>query len=130
VDKHIERRESKPLEWIGSSRDDLVAFPPAVRKAMGYGLYLAQIGDKAPLARPLKGFGGAGVVELIADHDGNAYRAVYTVKFADVVFVLHAFQKKSKRGSTTPLADIHLIKQRLMVAAQYYQQHYGKDHSP
>ena len=114
----------KPLEWIGSSQDDLNAFPRPARREAGYALYLAQIGMKAVKAKPLKGFGGAGVLEVVADHDGNAYRTVYTVKFAKAVFVLHAFQKKSKRGIATAKGDIDLIKRRLNIAAESYQQLY------
>jgi phage-related protein len=112
----------KPLKWIGTSKDDLIAFPAPARREAGYALYLAQIGMKAIKAKPLKGFGGAGVLEVIADHDGNTYRAVYTVKFSDIVFVLHAFQKKAKKGIATPKADLDVVKQRLKVAAEYYQQ--------
>jgi phage-related protein len=117
----------KPLEWIGSSKDDLNAFPGPARREAGYALYLAQIGMKAVKAKPLKGFGGAGVLEVAADHDGNAYRAVYTVRFARAVFVLHAFQKKSKRGIATDKADIDLIKRRLRIAVDEYERLYGSD---
>lgn len=111
--------------WIGSSKDDLVEFPARVRKEAGYALYLAQVGMKAPKAKPMRGFGGAGVLEVVEDHAGNTYRAVYTVKFAEVVFVLHAFQKRSKKGIATPKPDIELIKRRLTAAAEQYQQIYG-----
>jgi phage-related protein len=113
-------RDIKPLKWVGSSKDDLCDFPEAVRKSMGHALHLAQIGLKAPEAKPLHGFTGAGVLEVVDDHDGNTYRAVYTVKFKGVVFVLHAFQKKSKKGIATPQPDIELIKARLKLAADYY----------
>jgi phage-related protein len=89
----------KPLEWVGGSKQDLDAFPGPVRREVGFALYLAQIGTKAVKTKPLKSFGGAGVLEVIADHDGNTYRAVYTVRFAEVVYVPHAFQKKFKRGA-------------------------------
>jgi len=108
----------KPLRWIGSSKADLTAFPRPVRKEFGHALHLAQAGERPLNAKPLRGFGGAGVLELIENHEGNAYRAVYTVKFARSVFVLHAFQKKSKKGVSTPKAEIDLIKHRLRVAAQ------------
>jgi len=85
----------KPVRWIGSSREDLRGFPDDVRRRVGGALWDAQIGVKAPYAKPLKGFGSAGVLEVVDDFDGNTYRAVYTVCFADVVYVLHAFQKKS-----------------------------------
>ena len=115
----------KPLKWIGASRDDLNAFPGPARREAGYALYLAQIGMKAVKAKPLKGFGGAGVLEVVADHDRNAFRAVYTVRFAKAVFVLHAFQKKSKKGIATPKGDLKIIQQRLKLAAETYQQEYG-----
>ena len=86
----------KPVEWIGSSLDDLKEFPDEVQQVVGYALYIAQCGDKHPSVKPLKGFKGAGVVEVVEDFDGDTYRAVYTIKFADVVYVLHSFQKKSK----------------------------------
>jgi phage-related protein len=88
----------------------------------GGALWEAQTGGKAPWAKPLKGFGGAGVVEIVADHDGDTYRAVYTVRFADVVYVLHAFQKKSKSGISTPRREIALIEQRLKRAREDYEQ--------
>ena len=115
----------KPLRWVGTSKKNLDAFPGPARREAGYALYLAQIGMKAVKAKPLKGFGGAGVLELVADHDGSAYRAVYTVTFADVVYVLHAFQKKSKTGIATPKADIELVKQRLKLAAEQYREQHG-----
>ncbi len=112
----------KPLKWIGSSKADLDAFPGPARREAGYGRYLAQIGMKAQKAKPLQGFGGADVLEVIADHAGDTYRAVYTVRFAEVVYVFHAFQKKSKKGIATPKPDMDLIKWRLKVAAERYQQ--------
>ncbi|MGB8841886.1 MAG: type II toxin-antitoxin system RelE/ParE family toxin, partial [Aliidongia sp.] len=87
--------------------------------------YLAQLGEMSADAKPLKGFGGAGIVEIVEDHDGNAYRAVYTVKFAGTIYVLHAFQKKSRKGIKTPQDDIELIKRRLRVAEQDYQSRFG-----
>lgn len=92
----------KPCEFIGSSKDDLSAMPDEVRSVMGCAIFKAQLGDKHELAKPMKGFGGAGVLEVVENYDGDTYRAVYTVKFAGVVYALHAFQKKSKRGSETP----------------------------
>jgi phage-related protein len=108
----------KPLLWMGSSRKDLRACPTAVQDTMGFALYLAQTGGKHPQAKPLKGFGGSGVIEVVEDDDGNAYRAIYTVRFANAVYVLHVFQKKSKRGTATPKADIDLIKSRLRDATE------------
>jgi len=119
-----EQPEPKPLKWLGSSKDDLREFPDLVRKEMGHALYLAQIGMKAPKAKPLRGFGGAGVLEVVDDYDGDTYRAVYTVKFRGIVFVLHAFQKKSKRGIQTPQTDIDAIRVRLKLAADIYDQFY------
>ena len=112
----------KPVRWIGSSREDLQGFPTAARRNIGYALHFAQAGDKHPAAKPLQGFGSAGVLEIVEDHDGNTYRAVYTVRFAEVVYVLHAFQKKSKRGSKTPQRELDLIKARLRRAEEDYQQ--------
>jgi len=103
----------KPLRFIGSSLDDLREFPGEVQRAIGYALYQAQLGGKSPDAKPLKGFGGAGVLEIIEDHDGDTYRAVYTVKIAGVVYVLHAFQKKAKNGIATPKHELNLIAARL-----------------
>jgi phage-related protein len=110
----------KELVWVGSSRRDLRAFPPAVRRTFGFALYAAQIGETPPEAKPLKGFRGAGVLELIEDHRGSTYRAVYTVRFATKVYVLHAFQKKSTRGITTPKQEIRLIQERLKWAQRLY----------
>lgn len=106
----------KPLEWIASSYKDLMALPPDVRRRFGYALSLAQKGDQDDAAKVLKGFGGAGVLEVIEDDAGGTYRAVYTVKFAEAVFVLHCFQKKSKSGIATPKADMDIIRARLKVA--------------
>jgi phage-related protein len=92
----------KRLLWVGSCREDLKAFPEDVRLVMGYALYLARAGGKHPDAKPLRGFGGAGVLEVVDDFDGDRYRAVYPVKLQGVVYVLHAFQKKSKKGKKTP----------------------------
>ena len=114
--------EPKELVWIGSSRKDLKDFPIAVRRAFGIALYAAQIGEWPPDAKPLKGFGGTGVLEIIEDHRGDTYRAVYTVRFAAKVYVLHVFQKKSKHGISTPQRDIDLIKERLKKAEQLHQQ--------
>tara|TARA_B100001123_G_scaffold382018_2_gene452857 strand:- start:4487 stop:4858 length:372 start_codon:yes stop_codon:yes gene_type:complete len=112
----------KDLAWIGSSLDDLKAFPEAVRQDVGYALHLVQHGEKPVSAKPLKGFKGAGVLELVERHDGDTYRAVYTVKLAGRVYVLHAFQKKSKKGIATPKPEIDKIKQRLAVAEQEHEQ--------
>lgn len=110
----------KPVDWVGSSYKDFRAFPGEVQDHMGYALYLAQIGAKHEDAKPLKGFSGAGVLEIVSDHVGDTFRAVYTVKFATVIYVLHAFQKKSKSGSKTPAPDMKLIERRLKVAEADY----------
>lgn len=112
--------ELKPLAWIASSLKDLKAFPEDVRDVVGFALYEAQLGLKSGEAKPLRGFGGAGVLEVVANDDGDTYRAVYTVRFAEVVYVLHCFQKKSKSGIETPKQDIDLIKSRLKLAEQEY----------
>jgi phage-related protein len=112
----------KPLRWIGSSREDLKAFPDEVQWTFGGALWDAQIGLKARFAKPLKGFGGASVLELLDDFDGDTYRAVYTIRFAGVVYVLHAFQKKSKRGIATPRTEMALVDQRLKKAREDYEQ--------
>lgn len=105
---------------MGSSRRDLKAFPAEVRDVMGYALYQAQLGRKAPSAKPLAGFGGASVLEIVEDSRTNTYRAVYTVRFAELVYVLHSFQKKSKKGIATAKADVDLIKKRLKLAERDY----------
>jgi len=117
-------RPSSPklVRWVGNSRDDLRLFPEDVRNRVGAALWEAQLGRKAAYAKPLKGFGGAAVLEVVDDYDGDTYRAVYTVRFAGVVYVLHAFQKKSKRGSATPRQEIALIRQRLQRAREDYAQ--------
>lgn len=109
----------KPLEWIGSSHKDLMALPADVRRLFGFALSLAQAGDKHDTAKVLKGFGGAGVLEVVEDDVGGTYRAVYTVKFSEAVFVLHCFQKKSKRGVATPKEDMDIIHARLKIAEAY-----------
>jgi phage-related protein len=114
----------KPLEWVRSSRDDLKGLPEDVQDEVGYALYLAQIGEKHPNAKPLKGFKGAGVLEVIDNYDGDTYRAVYTVRFAGVIYVLHAFQKKSKKGIATPPADMQKIMSRLKEAEAHYEETY------
>ena len=103
----------KPVVWVGSSRKDLRGFPEPVQDHMGYALYLAQRGGKHRDTKPLTGFGGAGVVEIIKDYRGDTFRAVYTLRYQGTVYVLHAFRKKSKTGRETPRQDKELIAQRL-----------------
>jgi phage-related protein len=108
----------KPLIWVGTSRVDLREFPDPVQDHVGYALYVAQRGGKHRDSKVLRGFGGAAILEVISDFRGDTFRAVYTVRFAGAVYVLHAFQKKSKTGSETPRRDIELIQQRLREAEQ------------
>jgi phage-related protein len=112
----------KPVHWIASSQDDLGAFPKEVRGAVGYALFRAQQGKRSTDAKPFKGVvKGAGVLEIVEDHDTDTYRVVYTVRFAEVVYVLHAFQKKSKKGRATPKHDIALIRRRYEAARAHYE---------
>lgn len=112
--------ELKPIGWIASSLKDLKGFPQEVREEVGYALYEAQKGGKLVSVKPLKGFKGAGVLEVVEDHDGDTYRAVYTVRFAKAIYVLHCFQKKSKSGIATSKQDIDLIGSRLRTAQEEY----------
>lgn len=112
--------QEKPLHWVGAAKKDYQSFPHEVQDDMGYALGLAQLGAKHPSAKPWKGEGG-GVFEIVEDHRGDTYRAVYTVRFADVVYVLHAFQKKSKTGIKTPQHDVNLVGERLKRAQQDYE---------
>lgn len=104
------------MQWIGSAKQDLLQMPERVQQVFGFALYLAQIGGIHPAAKPLKGFRSAGVVEIVEDWRGDAYRAVYTVRFANAVYILHCFEKKSKRGIETPKRDLDLIRERLRQA--------------
>lgn len=106
----------REILWMGSSREDLKEFPQEARREVGNALYQAQIGKKHPSAKPLKGFHGASVLEVVEDHDKGTYRAVYTVRFEEAVYVLHCFQKKSKSGISTPKQDLDLIGRRLRQA--------------
>lgn len=112
----------RPVVWMGSSRKDLRRFPRQVRRDIGQALYAAQQGDIDPSAKPLKGFGGGSVLEIGADLAGNTWRAVYTVRFAEAIYVLHAFPKKSKRGIATPSRDLELIRQRLADAERLHRE--------
>ena len=108
----------KQLLWIGSSRKDMQSLEPAIRREFGIELFAAQCGEMPPSAKPLKGFGGAGILELVAGERSGTYRAVYTVKCHDALYVLHVFQKKSKSGIATPERDIDLVKERLKRAQE------------
>ena len=106
--------EPRPLVWRGASKAAFMAFPRTVQREMGYALFLAQMGERhSTMAKTLSGFGGAAVIEVRKNYDENAYRAVYTVRYANAVYVLHAFQKKSKKGIATPKAELDLIEKRL-----------------
>lgn len=109
-----------PLYWVGSSLRDMTEFPSGVQRSIGFALSAAQYGGRHPSAKPWKGE-GPGIVEVVKDHDGNTYRAIYTVRFADAVYVLHAFQKKSPHGIATSQRDIGLVKARLKMALKDYE---------
>jgi len=113
-------RKLKPVRWIGSSLKDLRAFPAEVRKEVGYAIYAAQKGHTDPAAKPMKGFPGASVMEIVAPFDGDTWRTVYTVRLKGVIYVLHAFQKKSKSRIATPKREIDLIHRRLATAEGEY----------
>jgi phage-related protein len=106
----------RPLKFVGSSKKDLSSFPDVVKQDVGHALFMAQEGSRSATVKTLQGFGGGSVVEIVEGHDGDTYRCVYTTKVSDVVVVLHAFQKKSKRGSETPKQEIELIHTRLRAA--------------
>lgn len=112
----------KPVRWIASSKEDLSAFPSEVKLRVGGALWEAQLGKKAPWAKALRGHGDAGVLEVVVDFDGSTFRTVYTVRFVEAVYVLHAFQKKSKRGIATPKSELDLVELRLKRALKDYEQ--------
>lgn len=119
-------RRERPLFWVGSSKRDYRDFPARVQDSFGFQLFLAQTGQHPPSAKPLKGL-GSGTVELIENWDTDTYRAVYTVRFSEAVYVLHAFKKKSKRGSKTPQTDIELIRRRLRDTERDYTERFGPE---
>ena len=112
----------RDIKWVGSSLADLKKFPEEVRRNVGFALDQAQLGGKHADAKPLKGFGGASVLEIVESFDGDAYRAVYTVKFEEAIYVLHAFQKKSTKGIATSAQDINLVKERLKRAEEAHKE--------
>jgi phage-related protein len=121
---------AKALIWIGSSKRDLMSLPVGVRRFFGHALNFAQEGEQHDAAKVLKGFGSAGVLEVVEDDVDGTYRAVYTVKFKEAVFVLHCFQKKSKIGIATPKRDMEIIQTRLKVAEALAKEiRDGKKHS-
>ena len=115
----------KPLDRVGSSKRHFLAFPEQVKSEMGYALGVAQLGGKHPAAKPWHGQ-GPGVLELVESHGGNAYRAVYTIRFKEVIYVLHAFHKKSPSGTKTARSDVDLVERRLKAARADYEERYGK----
>lgn len=119
---HSKHPNMKPVHWIGSSLTDLKAFTKEVRREIGFALQAAQEGSKHRSAKPLRGFGGAGVLEIVENHQGDTYRAVYTVRFAEAIYVLHCFKKKSTRGIRTPQHTIDLVETRLQRAEEDYAQ--------
>jgi len=112
----------KPIRWVGASRKDLKSFPRDVRRHIGQALYAAQWGEEYPSVKALKGFGGRSVLEVVVSDDSGAFRAVYTVRFRDAIYVIHVFQKKSKKGIATPKKEIDLIEGRLAIAEQDYRE--------
>lgn len=114
--------EPKPVRWVGSSRRDLKTFPKVVQRHIGQALYAAQLGEEYPTVKALKGFGGRSVLEIVADYNTDTWRAVYTARLGDEIYVLHTFQKKSKKGIATPQKDIELIRQRLALAQRDYRE--------
>lgn len=119
------RAGEKPLLWVGSSKEDLLRFPEPVKDSIGAALSLAQFGGKHPAAKPWKGE-GPGIFEVVDDFMGDTYRAVYTVRFRQASYVLHAFQKKSPTGIRIAQRDVDLVAKRLKLAQQHYEDHYGK----
>jgi phage-related protein len=117
--------DEKPLFWIGSALKEVTRFPPEVQRSIGFALSAAQYGGKHPSAKPWKGE-GPGVLEIVKDYDGDTYRAIYTVRFARAIYVLHTFQKKSPRGIETRQSDIHLVRERLRLAQQDYEERYAR----
>jgi len=118
----VAAEQAKPVRWVGSSLKDLRSFPKPVRDTVGHAIYAAQQGDTDPSAKPLRGFGDRGVLEIVAGHRGDTWRSVYTVRFADAIYVLHAFQKKSKSGISTPKKELDLIRQRLAEAERHHRE--------
>ena len=112
----------KPLYWMGSSHAELNRLPKQVKREVGYALCLAQPGQMHAASKPLKGFDGAGVLEVVSNFAGNAFRSVYTVRYLSAVYMLRAFQKKSKRGLQTPRLNLTLIRERLKQAERHHAQ--------
>ena len=122
MNRDVEDKPLRPVEWLGNTQGDLRDLPAAVQDFFGYSLYLAQTGDKHVSAKPLKGFSGAGGLEAVHQQDKSAYRAVYTVRFAEAVYVLHVFQKKSKSGIATPEQEMRVVEARLKEALRRHEE--------
>jgi phage-related protein len=120
-------RSSRDLQWVSQSREDFKAFPDEVQDEAGYELWLVQTGKRPLSAKVLKGFGGAGLLELVERYDGDTYRVVYTVRFRHAIYVLHAFQKKSKQGAKTPRKELDLIRSRFEQATRDHEQRYSHE---
>ena len=118
-------RVPRPVRWVGSSRKDLKGFPKAVKRDVGQALFAAQRGEEHPSVKALRGFGDRSVLEVVAPFQTGTYRAVYTVRFGEAIYVLHAFQKKSRKGIATPQQDIDLIRQRLAAAERNYRERWN-----
>jgi phage-related protein len=110
----------RPVVWVRSSKEDLRKFPEPAQSHIGFALQVAQRGGKHPDAKPMRGFGGASVIEIVEDYAGDTFRVVYTVKFEEAIYVLHAFKKKSKVGAATPKHELSLIEERLKRAQELY----------
>ena len=123
--RRVPAADEKPLHWVGSAKRDFLSFPAAVKDDMGNARGIAQVGGTAPTVKPWKGL-GPGVLEVVESHEGNAFRAVDTVRFEKAIYVLHAFQKKSPSGVRTAKRDVDLVEQRLRQAQRDYEEHYGK----
>lgn len=120
----MENPTLKPLVWVGASKKEYLRFPDAVQDDIGFALYIAQIGGKAASAKPWKGL-GPGVFEIVEDHDNETFRTLYTARLEGVVYVLHAFQKKSTKGITTPKHEVNLIADRYRQAQQIHEREFG-----
>lgn len=119
-------KQEKPLVWLGSSKKDLVEMPVGVRKFFGHALHFAQCGEQHSAVKILKGFGGGNTLEIVANEQGNTFRTVYTTKYKEAVFVLHVFQKKSKKGISTPKPDMDIIQKRMKIAEKLSQEIYDE----
>ena len=119
-------KPERPVAWVNSAKRDFLSFPESVVDEMGYALGVAQLGGKHPSAKPWKGL-GPGIMELVEDHAGDTYRAIYTVRFDEIIYVLHAFQKKSPTGRRTRQSDVDIVAQRLKAAQQDYEERHGKN---